>query len=189
MFKIVRRWPKTVYSSLHRYHDTSSPSFQSQRDIATTTSAQLSKTRGGQNLSERYKRLERSLRGKDKGTGNEMRLTGKRSEGTRELKYEGSPRRRILKVSRDSLMRRRDKAEKGGECCMSGCAVCVYDLYEEAVEMWKVEVEGVKGRLREMGVDESEWPVGLQTRQRKNVVQDAFEQLERELADGGRRVD
>ena len=72
---------------------------------------------------------------------------------------------------------------------MSGCAVCVYDLYEEAVEMWREEMEGVKGRLKEMGVDESEWPVGLQTRQRRSVVQDAFKQLERELADGGRRVD
>ncbi|KAF8324504.1 hypothetical protein F5887DRAFT_902722 [Amanita rubescens] len=183
MFKIVRRWPKTV---LHRYHDTSSPSFQSQRDIATTTSAQLSKTRGGQNLSERYKRLERSLRGKDKGTGNEMRLTGKRSEDTSSMEKT----KEDILMFRGIEMRREPKApDSEGECCMSGCAVCVYDLYEEAVEKWKVEVEGVKGRLKEMGVDESEWPVGLQTQQRKNVVQDAFEQLERELADGGRRVD
>ena len=39
-------------------------------------------SRGGQNLSERYKRLERSLRGKvelGKDTGSEVRLTGKRS--------------------------------------------------------------------------------------------------------------
>ncbi len=56
---------------------------------------------------------------------------------------------------------------------MSGCAVCVYDLYEEAVEMWR---EGVKGRLKEMGVDESEWPGTKQTR-RTSVVQDAFDQL------------
>ena len=40
----------------------------------------MSKTkRGGQNLSERYKRLERSLRGKDKGTESKVRLTGKGS--------------------------------------------------------------------------------------------------------------
>src|SRR6266550_6581626 len=101
MFKI-RRWPNssstTIYSSLHRYRvSTSSPSFQSQRDTTTKPEEEgtVSKTRnritwmvikrgsrGGQNLSERYKRLERSLRGKvelGKDTGSEVRLTGKRS--------------------------------------------------------------------------------------------------------------
>lgn len=72
---------------------------------------------------------------------------------------------------------------------MSGCAICVYDLYEEAVERWREEMEGVKKRLKDMGVDESEWPVGKP--RRKTVVQDAFEELERELAskrDGGREM-
>ena len=64
---------------------------------------------------------------------------------------------------------------------MSGCAVCVYDLYDESVVAYREEIEKVKRRLREMGVDERAWPVELRARA-GSVVVDAFDQLGRELA-------
>lgn len=73
---------------------------------------------------------------------------------------------------------------------MSGCAVCVYDLYDEAVGSYRAEIEAVKKRLGEMGVDESSWPVALRAGESEaaegkragSIVVEAFEQLERELA-------
>ncbi|KIL64722.1 hypothetical protein M378DRAFT_105741 [Amanita muscaria Koide BX008] len=81
------------------------------------------------------------------------------------------------------------------ECCMSGCAVCVYDLYEEAIERYRENIEEVKVKLRAMGAEEREWPGVLigksvghggkgkegEDRNAKSVVMDAFEALEREL--------
>lgn len=80
---------------------------------------------------------------------------------------------------------------------MSGCAVCVYDVYEEAVGRFREEVEGVKRRLGEMGVDAGEWPAELRGARDSaaaegtvagTIVKDAFEQLERELAAKRARV-
>jgi hypothetical protein len=76
---------------------------------------------------------------------------------------------------------------------MSGCAVCVYDLYFEAMGSYREEMEGVKRRLGEMGVNGSEWPVALRAAESEaaegkrtgSVVVEAFEQLERELARRG----
>lgn len=81
---------------------------------------------------------------------------------------------------------------------MSGCTVCVYDLYDEAMEQYREGIERVKVRLREMGVGEGEWPVALGAgengreggqpeRVRASVVMDAFEQLERQLAEKRKR--
>ena len=61
---------------------------------------------------------------------------------------------------------------------MSGCAVCVYDLYEEAMGRYREEVAGVRERLRRMGVGEDEWPVCA----RQTAAADAFSELERQLA-------
>ena len=77
---------------------------------------------------------------------------------------------------------------------MSGCAICVYDLYDEAMGRYREDIKHVKGRLRIMGVGENEWPSvligrggsqggsdGERTKNPNVVVMDAFEQLEREI--------
>ena len=41
---------------------------------------------------------------------------------------------------------------------MSGCAVCVYDLYEESVDAYRDKMVAFRTKLGEMGVPEDEWP-------------------------------
>lgn len=66
-----------VYNTVHRryrHNHDSSLSFQSQHDTTKTTWMVIKR---GQNLSERYKRLERSLRGKvELGKGSTENETG-----------------------------------------------------------------------------------------------------------------
>ena len=96
------------------------------------------------------------------------------------------------------------------ECCMSGCAVCVYDLYEESMDAYKDAVLGLCSSLSSLKIPQSEWPPSIRAqslpvssssstnpdRQRKEVVMSAFEELEKALnakqqdaATGEARVD
>jgi len=73
------------------------------------------------------------------------------------------------------------------ECCMSGCAVCVYDLYDEARTDYKKSVESLRSSLRLLNVPEDTWPQNIQTAPRKlterkkSVTMSAFEELEMRL--------
>jgi hypothetical protein len=78
----------------------------------------------------------------------------------------------------------------GSECCMSGCAVCVYDLYEESMDAYKDAVVAFCSSLTSLGIPKSEWPPRIrgqvslptgQDKQRKEVVMSVFEELERTL--------
>jgi hypothetical protein len=72
---------------------------------------------------------------------------------------------------------------------MSGCAVCVYDLYEEALQAYKTNVGRIRTSLQAMGVPRSEWPPQLELTGEVNggkelkpsVVVSAFEEMERAL--------
>lgn len=73
---------------------------------------------------------------------------------------------------------------------MSGCAICVYDLYNEALEAYDRDVASVRSALVERGIAESDWPSQLQRKEqpeKKDVVLSAFEQMELELAEKHRR--
>ncbi|KAH0834957.1 hypothetical protein J3R83DRAFT_10665 [Lanmaoa asiatica] len=82
------------------------------------------------------------------------------------------------------------------ECCMSGCAVCVYDLYEEALAAYKDSVVTLRTALSALHVPETEWPAHIRTGastethtsptpttggKSKDVVLGAFEEMERAL--------
>lgn len=86
----------------------------------------------------------------------------------------------------------------GAECCMSGCAICVYDLYEDSLQSYEDSINTVRSNLQAIGVPEGEWPVsirpggsagtnseGASSRsgelERKSQVLSAFEELERLL--------
>lgn len=86
----------------------------------------------------------------------------------------------------------------GAECCMSGCAICVYDLYEDSLQSYEDSISTVRSNLQAIGVPEGEWPVsirpggsagtnseGASSRsgelERKSQVLSAFEELERSL--------
>ena len=47
------------------------------------------------------------------------------------------------------------------ECCMSGCAICVHDLYVEALDAHEHTLNSIRSALREKGVSEGIWPKRL----------------------------
>lgn len=76
------------------------------------------------------------------------------------------------------------------DCCMSGCAICVYDLYAEAQGEYKKALEHLRRSLAALHVPEDQWPEDIQTAsksgntksQRKlNPTLSAFEELEARL--------
>lgn len=75
---------------------------------------------------------------------------------------------------------------------MSGCAVCVYDLYEESLVAYKESLSSLKSSLSALKIPEWEWPQVVQTtpgqdegetngKRKDNVTLSAFEELERSL--------
>ncbi|KIM42487.1 hypothetical protein M413DRAFT_70672 [Hebeloma cylindrosporum] len=143
-------------------------------------------SRSGQNLSDRYVRLERSLRAKEsfskqlEETGNpSVRSTGRLKRGTN------------IEMFRGFELPEEPKPPGDSDCCMSGCAVCVYDLYEESIEHYKRSVSALRAALSSLNIPESEWPHRIQTKgplspegaqERKNTILTAFEEMERKLA-------
>ena len=73
---------------------------------------------------------------------------------------------------------------------MSGCAVCVYDLYEEALQAYKDSLTSIRAGLVQMGVPESQWPERLREKASEaakverpiDISRNAFEEMERSLA-------
>ena len=76
---------------------------------------------------------------------------------------------------------------------MSGCAICVHDLYNDSLQEYNEAMATLRGFLLKAGVKEEEWPdrirgkrgSGVQTVQDKgkqpNPVMSAFEAMERQL--------
>lgn len=83
---------------------------------------------------------------------------------------------------------------------MSGCAVCVYDLYEDSLLTYKASLASLRTQLESMGITRSEWPSRIKPLPNSQVVQRpsstslaAFEAMENALrakqrgrAEGGR---
>ena len=78
---------------------------------------------------------------------------------------------------------------------MSGCAICVYDLYEDSLQSYDDSVDAIQSKLRSMEVPELEWPDSIRPGQSeepgttttggpsgKSPALTAFEELERKLA-------
>lgn len=86
---------------------------------------------------------------------------------------------------------------RSSECCMSGCAICVYDLYEDSLESYYEGVQAIQSKLRALGVPDPEWPESIRPKYSgnsteasgrgsgKSQVLSAFEELERKLAARG----
>jgi hypothetical protein len=68
---------------------------------------------------------------------------------------------------------------------MSGCAVCVYDLYQESLDAYKTAVVSIRASLTSMGVPVEQWPenirVDLERKTTPSIILSAFEEMEREL--------
>ena len=71
---------------------------------------------------------------------------------------------------------------------MSGCAVCVHDLYAESLESYTKAMDDLREALRRQGVSEKEWPKQILPRvkdakeDKRGTLLSAFEQLELKLA-------
>ncbi|KDQ60398.1 hypothetical protein JAAARDRAFT_191782 [Jaapia argillacea MUCL 33604] len=151
--------------------------------------------RGGQNLTERYHRLEKSLREK-------AALT----QQIREIPVEGtvvtSPtpsapsvvlRGKQPKTFRGFVVPEEPRPPSDDECCMSGCAICVYDLYEDSLTAYKSSIESLRTSLSTLKIPEQEWPIEVRTpsgqveapmaERTTNVALSAFEEMERRLAE------
>lgn len=68
---------------------------------------------------------------------------------------------------------------------MSGCAICVYDLYQESLDAYKTAAVSVRASLTSMGVPVEQWPenirVDLERKATPSIILSAFEEMEREL--------
>ncbi|KAJ7031751.1 hypothetical protein C8F04DRAFT_1109655 [Mycena alexandri] len=141
--------------------------------------------RGGQNLSLRYRRLEQSLRGKE---ALQRDIIARESYTSSSL---GSPTTQTGVTKRYFYgleIPQEPKPPEADECCMSGCAVCVYDLYEESVAGYKESVAAFRSALTAAEIPEASWPDGVRAeaatgggRGQKAVALSAFEELERTL--------
>ncbi|CAE6352016.1 unnamed protein product [Rhizoctonia solani] len=58
------------------------------------------------------------------------------------------------------------------ECCMSGCAVCVYDIYLSSLDDYKKEARSIRAQLRQKSVPVNEWPDNLQEQEKKDSSAD-----------------
>ncbi|KZT25167.1 hypothetical protein NEOLEDRAFT_1178586 [Neolentinus lepideus HHB14362 ss-1] len=143
----------------------------------------------GQNLSDRYRRLERSLREKAALSEFIQDLPGDVAVAS-PMEREVHPAHRppgTVKTFRGLVIPEEPTPPAADECCMSGCAVCVYDLYEESLQAYKASVNALRAALRASSVPERDWPASIQEpRESKvNMVKDAsmsaFEELERTL--------
>lgn len=215
----------SLISSLQRTRILGSTASRLRHTHASTSSIASSSTpldhrkrafRGGQNLSDRYKRLEKSLRGK----------IGRTDDITRDISSTDdvdltSPTpvqaAAVGETFRGLVIPKEPKPpESDGtcinlylplqvwtpcyslysylllftECCMSGCAICVYDLYDEALTQYREAVQTLRTSLAAMNVPEHEWPRSIRTNPQpdrpavptqKTVSVDAFEEMERQL--------
>ncbi|TFK31747.1 oxidoreductase-like protein [Crucibulum laeve] len=148
--------------------------------------------RGGRNLTDRYIRLEKSLRGKEALAKeiDELELTNKKATTfTSATAADASTRTRNM--FRGFYIPEEPKEPEADECCMSGCAICVYDLYEDSMTAYKESIEALRASLSPLNVPEAELPASLRTKSnatgaagtegKKNPVLSAFEEMERAL--------
>lgn len=71
---------------------------------------------------------------------------------------------------------------------MSGCAICVHDLYQESLDDYNASVAAVRTSLTRMKVPEDEWPETIRPGAEKrmsllasNSSLSAFQEMERAL--------
>jgi hypothetical protein len=70
---------------------------------------------------------------------------------------------------------------------MSGCAICVHDLYLDALTAYDESVSSLRSSLSTLNIPEPEWPSNitsgsaLEDGRKHNVSEDAFAALERAL--------
>ncbi|KAG2096998.1 uncharacterized protein F5147DRAFT_715670 [Suillus discolor] len=147
------------------------------------------RSRGGQNLTERYRRLENTLRGGNalmKQISEISQDASKASLSPPSLSSSPYGAQNIPNTIAGFVIPKEPIPPSDEECCMSGCAICVYDLYEESLEAYKESIVALRSSLSALSIPESEWPDRVRTntpatQQRHDIVLNAFEEMERQL--------
>ncbi|EKM56609.1 uncharacterized protein PHACADRAFT_118429 [Phanerochaete carnosa HHB-10118-sp] len=157
------------------------------RVLPTSTLPGRYPTRGGQNLTDRFRRLEKSARGKGTYQSDIAELSREIQDNGPKAGLRVRPAKREVKTFMGFTIPGEPKPPEPDECCMSGCAFCVQDLYMEALDEYKKAVDSVRFSLRTLHIPEERWPSEIQTsaakklEPKKNPVYDAFAELERKL--------
>ncbi|CCM01187.1 uncharacterized protein FIBRA_03235 [Fibroporia radiculosa] len=184
-------------TSLTRIPDTLAPTFipestTPRSDVPDThhlIQRKKNGVRGGQNLSERWRRLERSLRGKEAFGAHRGALMEQRDSAVSQARGIVDKKKHGPRMFRGLVLPEEPKEPQSDECCMSGCAICVYDLYTAAREDYTHAVDALRVALDAKGVSEEEWPADIQRTKKKSmkpqssrdVSMNTFEALERAL--------
>ncbi|KAH7921831.1 hypothetical protein BV22DRAFT_994447, partial [Leucogyrophana mollusca] len=143
--------------------------------------------RGGQNLSERFRRLENTIRGKDAFAKKISALSQTLNEPSTSARLPGGPQLEKNTTFSGFIIPEEPKPPADDECCMSGCAICVYDLYEDSLTAYKESVASLRSSLVASGIPEYEWPSNIRHpvkepgEKKTNVSLSAFEEMERAL--------
>ncbi|KAK0485924.1 hypothetical protein IW261DRAFT_1452766 [Armillaria novae-zelandiae] len=136
------------------------------RCISAATGRQRA-TGHGQNLSARYARLENVTSSETGMSGPLPTVLENDEKNKKQITFRGL------------VVPELPRAPESDECCMSGCAVCVYDLYEESMAAYKKNVAALRNALYE-------WPASIispteNVERKSNVVLSVFEEMERAL--------
>ncbi|KAF8067927.1 hypothetical protein FPV67DRAFT_1400387, partial [Lyophyllum atratum] len=143
--------------------------------------------RRGQNLSDRYRRLEKSLQEKQELARHIGHLFSPPVVTPAVLDAAATTTPERPETFHGFKVPKEPPPPRDDECCMSNCAVCVYDLYEESLEAYRKSVADLRTLLSALNIPEAEWPQNIraaesgQTTSRKDVVLNAFEEMERAL--------
>jgi len=163
--------------------------FNAQRRLYTQllppleTSKRPSRGGHGQNLSERFRRLEKMVLVKhnlNQTITHAPRVSQQPIPSLPTTMPKPTP-----TTFRGLVIPEIPKEPESDECCMSGCAVCVYDLYQESLDAYKTAVASVRASLTSMGIPVEQWPENIRLdSERKTppqIILSAFEEMEREL--------
>ena len=172
----------------------------------TTSRRWENRGRGGQNLTERYRMLENRFRGKNTFIEQISGLSQNIDDPSKSRPSSRSDVQRVPDTIAGFTIPEEPipPADEGKpytrahvplaclthvqECCMSGCAICVYDLYQESLEAYKESLAALRSSLSALSIAESEWPERIRTTaripavdQRQDATLSAFEEMERQL--------
>ncbi|KAG2063751.1 hypothetical protein BDR04DRAFT_1111144 [Suillus decipiens] len=145
------------------------------------------RNRGGQNLTERYRKLENTVRGKNAIT---KQISQDVEDATLARSSPLTSSRYVVQNTPDTIagfvIPKEPIPPSDEECCMSGCAICVYDIYEESLEAYKESIVALRSSLSALSIPDSEWPDRVRTNppaaeKRQEVILNAFEEMERQL--------
>ncbi|KAI5118529.1 hypothetical protein M0805_009681 [Coniferiporia weirii] len=146
-------------------------------------------SRGGQDLTHRYTRLERALRGKQGYVRDLQNIADATPAHVTSTTTPASTRKLRQKqplVFAGLTIPDEPQAPGPDECCMSGCAICVHDLHRESLDAHAAALAAIRSTLSARGIPQTTWPPQLHptstSSAKRDPVLSAFEQMEMQLA-------